>query len=386
MTLTQSVDTQSDTYDVSSLWSHSFPSADLVRAAGALFTPLPGWDGSEGPRRRIVIAPGVVQVSSFDPARAARTAERAVRAHRVKIVQDALAILADDVLPDSSTRANVTSWSPKSRARMTKVLAQLDYAPLFADPERVPAMATLTYPGDWFTVAPNSKACKKHVTELRKRYARAWGAPLIGVWKREFQSRGAPHYHIHMVPPRGEVNGESFRTWLSRTWAEVVAHPDPEERRRHQLAGTGLDYAEGMRASDPKRLAIYFAKHGAYGAKEYQNLAPVEWAETGSVGRFWGVWGLDKALTVVEVTADEAIAAARVMRRWARANSYVAPRRVWRSKHVIDPDTHEVLSAKWHKRTSRTRVTRMPGQLGFICVNDGPVFASQLARYIDQLR
>ena len=101
-------------------------------------------------------------------------------------------------------------------------------------------------------------------------------------------------------------------------WAAVVAHPDPEERRRHELAGTGTDYAAGLRSRDPRRIAVYFSKHGLYAAKGYQNEVPVEWRERGKgPGRFWGVWGLKRCAKGVEVTPQAATTAARVMRRWA---------------------------------------------------------------------
>ena len=35
----------------------------------------------------------------------------------------------------------------------------------------------------------------------------------------------------------------------------------PEQRARHLLAGTAIDILNGVRACDPKRLAIYFTKH-----------------------------------------------------------------------------------------------------------------------------
>ena len=35
-----------------------------------------------------------------------------------------------------------------------------------------------------------------------------------------------------------------FKSWLSLAWAEIVAHPDSEQRRRHRAAGTGVDYAD----------------------------------------------------------------------------------------------------------------------------------------------
>jgi len=96
---------------------------------------------------------------------------------------------------------------------------------------------TLTYPGDWLTVAPTSEAVAEHFAALCKRYARAWGEELIGPWKKEFQRRGAPHLHISTAPPMGfttitdpaaGVRREvDFKTWLSITWADIVNHPDP---------------------------------------------------------------------------------------------------------------------------------------------------------------
>lgn len=428
MTLTKSVDTQADTtatvvggdLDVSRLWSHAFPSPDLVEAAAGLLTPLAAWDGSEGPRYRLVFGPGMVQVSRVDPARAERSADRAreaawktavIRSRDLwldqqieRATEDAEAATAlavgglvpwryaeqanDDVdwlenraahLEDEKPTgpAVITSWSRKSRARMVRTLAELDYAPLF-DGGGTPAMVTLTYPGDWVPVAGSAKACKAHVDALKKRFQRHYGRPLVGVWKREFQRRGAPHYHLLMVPPRERIDGEGFREWLSRTWVEIVAHPDPAERARHLVAGTGIDYAEGMRARDPKRLAVYFSKHGAFAAKDYQNDAPAEWIAAGSVGRFWGFWGLDKATATVEVTPDEAIAAARTMRRWQRANGYRVQREVWRT------DTRT--GAQYRRKSGTWSGSRMRGHLGFVIVNDGAAFGSALARYLDQVR
>lgn len=393
------------------LFRPAFPSADLVAAAGAMLTAhrVPDRDGEqvEGPRTRITVAPGVLIVSRRDPVRADRTYERELAAHLREVEHQALQLLAAGPVCASAKcghlscdwiagrqvggPARIVSWSRKSRANMVKTLAMLDYAPLFSDPTQLPAMVTLTYPGDWEPVAGSARVTVEHVKTLRKRFARAWGRPMVGAWKREFQRRGAPHWHVLMVPPAGEVGGESFRTWLSRTWAEVVGHPDPEEQRRHRLAGTGVDYAEGMRATDPKRLAVYFSKHGAYGAKEYQNSAPDLWVDSGEgVGRFWGVWGLDKATATVEVSADAGIAAARVMRRHARANGYSTRREVWRSTAPSAAAAADGLTwgyeprRRYRRRRVTRRVRRMPGHAGFVTLNDAPAFVSQLARYLDR--
>ena len=157
-------------------------------------------------------------------------------------------------------------------------------------------MVTLTYPGDWLAVAPDGKTVKKHLKAFRKRWERAWGLPLLAVWKLEFQARGAPHVHLFTVVPDGRTEaGQVFREWLTASWAAVVAHPDPEERRRHQLAGTGTDYAAGLRSRDPRRIAVYFSKHGLYAAKGYQNEVPVEWRGAARALAGSGVSGVSSA-------------------------------------------------------------------------------------------
>ena len=243
-------------------------------------------------------------------------------------------------------------------------------------------MLTRTYPGGWLSVAPDAAASRRHLLMFRKRYARAWGRPLVCVWKREFQRRGAPHYHLLIVPPTGRTkDGETFREWVARTWVEVVGHPDPAVRADMlavALHSKTVDFNEGTRARDPKRLASYFAKHGVYAAKDYQNEPPAAWTAAGaSVGRFWGYWGLERTTVVVEVSDAEAKAAARTVRRWSRANGY----RVQRTVQRVDTRTGVIRS-----RRSGVWVSRMPGSLGFVLVNDGPGFVSRLAPYLDQVR
>ncbi len=63
-------------------------------------------------------------------------------------------------------------------------------------------MLTLTYPGDWLTVAPTAEAAIEHFWALCKRYARAWGEALIGPWKRSSRPAVPPLPPLH-TPPMG---------------------------------------------------------------------------------------------------------------------------------------------------------------------------------------
>ena len=382
---------------IESLWQPRFPSVDLVNQAADLLpgiSPVRG-ELTEGPRPFIRIGPGVIEVRSKDYVRADHAAERKLKRHQLEVDSLASYIEQYGVFPDDAKPVRcIASWSRKSRANMVRTLGLLDFTPMYADRIRIPAMVTLTYPGDWLTVAPTGRAVKRHLKMFRKRYERAWGEPLRGVWKLEFQHRGAPHIHMLMVPPHGQVNGQNFASWLSLTWAAVVAHPNPEEYARHLVAGTGLDYAEGLRASDPKRIAVYFTKHSTFVDKEYQHAIPEEWQTLGAgPGRFWGYWGLDRHAAVVEVDQENGVLAGRTLRRWAGAKGVT--REVSRPRvkggrvlpkyaEVIGLAGAQLIAArsKPKYRSVRTKARRMRRNRGFVMVNDGAAMASQLARYL----
>lgn len=139
-------------------------------------------------------------------------------------------------------------------------------------------MVTLTYPGDRESVAPNGASVKRHMVLWRKRFQREWGEPrdTSGSWSSG--AAGAPHIHLWMAPRHAVGRlGRPLREWLSHVWAKIAAHPDPEQRARHELAGTAVDIRNGLRTCDPKRLAIYFTKHSSpnqLGDKESSTSSP----------------------------------------------------------------------------------------------------------------
>jgi len=402
-----------------------------------------GSEIGEGPRWEIVVSPGRFQVRTRDYARVERTHERAVHRHRKEV--DIAARWAGDLPDPLPTRGTIIAWTRRSRARLV-ALSDLDYTKLYGRfrvcddcrhefddrlthcpscrstrstiedrSGRLPAILTLTYPGDWLTVAPTADAAMGHFQALCKRYARAWGEPLRGPWKKEFQGRGAVHFHISTTPPMGlttandPATGQAirvdFKRWLSIIWAEIVAHPDPEQRRRHLIAGTGVDYAQGVKLIDPRRMSIYFAKYGAAATgKEYQHRVPPEWltselvctdcgagydqaldecpdcgcpdadlVETGSAGRFWGYRGLSRVLAIRQVTPVVGIAAARTARRWYRAKGLTKKITVQRVDQATGRATYRPTTVR-RQLFTRSR--------GFICVNDGAMIAAQIARFV----
>ncbi|WP_055536907.1 rolling circle replication-associated protein [Streptomyces neyagawaensis] len=401
-----------------------------MSAAAGLFEKRPGWRGEEGPRPLFTIAPGVVSLSWPDVARAERTAERQQAADReaASALGRYWAEYVGDPADPEPSRV-ITEWSRKSRARMTRTLAELDFTPMLRIGLKLP-MTTLTYPGDWLAVAPTGKAVKRHMDQFRKRFERAWGFAFLGIWKLEFQRRGAPHIHLWGPEPEGTAgalrrmtqaryrpavgDGLEYRQWLSAVWTDVVfteveaqmaeaeektGRTDPrrdhiaEQRRRHLLAGTAVDFREGDRMRDPKRLAIYFTKHGSFSAKEYQHQVPVEWQEPGAgPGRFWGYWGLNKATAGVELEPVLAVWAGRILRRYARAQRVTRQVTVRRTAGGVPRAVDRVIGlagtayaepTKTRYRKVRRPVVRLANGRGFLCVNDGPGLAGSLARALD---
>lgn len=378
-----------------------------------MFAARAGWDGREGPRPVLVIAPGVVSMGWPDVARRERTAERAQETARKRAEELARYLVENEgeFPEDPEPTREVQVWSAKSRSRMTRTLAELDYEPLLRMGLKLP-MTTLTYPGEWLVVAPTGKAVKRQMETFFKRFARAWGFEWMGIWKLEFQRRGAPHIHLWGPQPEGTAgelrrltqtryrpavgDGLPYKHWLSVVWADIVDHPDPEQRWRHEKAGTAVDLREGERMTDPKRLAVYFSKHGSYGAKEYQNEVPIEWQEPGKgPGRFWGYRGLEKATAGVELAPADAVFAARTLRRLARSQGVTRQVTVSRTKgggqvrskyaDVIGLAGAQYLpTTKTRTRKVRRPVVRLASGAGFLCVNDGPAVAAGLARALER--
>lgn len=385
----------------------------MVVSAAAQFDRLPRWPGPSDPADRWVISvsPGVLSVGTHNPMFAERTEERQLARHLDEIDRQAAELTAEIVEflghpgvaagthpgPDSwspiaagtKPRGRIREWSRKSRANMCKVFGQLDYLPMLL--LGVLTAITLTYPADWLVVAPDGETVKRHLETFKERWRKEWGKPMA-LWKMEFQRRGAPHFHLltALMTRRLSSDGLTFRDWVGVNWAEVVNDsrevPAPEEFRKHLLAGTQVDQVAGMKCRDPRRAAIYFAKHGVYGSKEYQNHPPAEWADSRTVGRFWGVWGLEKAVEQVEVTPETARAAGRVLRGWSeRIVNYDGGG--WPSSMGLRTQVRTVRRVNTRTgavsyRRVRRRVRRLRSGRGWVSVNDGADFASELARFL----
>lgn len=395
----------------------SFPTAEEC-SAGASSVGSWNWSGREGAVPQLEVYPGLVRLTAPDLNRREKTANRHA---------DSPLIVSLDGDVNENEARQIRGWSRRSRARMVATMAELDLAPLLMQGDS-PAMVTLTYPGDWETVAGDGETVKKHLTSFFKRFERAWGTPWQGIWKLEFQRRGAAHFHLLMVPPKGQASatrwaehqaklaiaeqtggvrprwnstpgdGDEFRGWLSKAWADIVGHPDPVQRELHEKAGTAVDYAEGDRARDPKRAAVYFGKHGSFAAKDYQQDVPELWKESGkTVGRFWGYRGLKKVSGAATISFDQMLLLGRTLRKFGTRTKvydpetrthFVRPVLVssyrWRVAKTWTTPAGVTIVTKWRKRKTTVKARRMTGKnsAGFLLVNDGPQMARNLARVL----
>lgn len=366
-----------------------------------------GRDVVEGRSLRFILSPGVCGTRQIDTNKREKTRERQndsarryvamVNSFRENVDFETGELTEVDLdFLNSASKSEITEWSAKSRANMTKVLGSLDYT-TWDRSEGAFAMVTLTLPGRWQEVAPTGKDFKRLVRIFRRRWTRA-GLNWRCLWKLEFQRRGAPHMHLLMRVP-ALVRGEIFERWLSRTWADVVdaskevdaldkwGNPS-SEYTRHLNAGTGVDFS-GQDFSDPTRISMYFAGHSAKttDGKEYQHIVPEEWQGAGDgPGRFWGFSGLSKAVVEVELPEKDYKRVQRVMRRVAASRAWKIAVLRERGRWIREGlDLADFNAAR--VRRPKPRRSQFGGGGGFnggwVLMNDPIRFAFDLSRYLE---
>ena len=192
-------------------------------------------------------------------------------------------------------RGSVSSFSLASRRRLFRRAAACDW--LVLGPSNL--FVTLTYPVGF----PATAVAKSHLRRFRLAWFRRFGS-AVGMWKLEYQRRGAPHFHLALAC---SVPVVEVRSWVAATWYEIVASGD----LRHLAAGTECDLLSGSPAA-------YFAGYvGRYGSKEYQHVVPPD----DSPGRFWGVWGLPSDWSGWELSARAFFQIRRALASYGRSRS-----------------------------------------------------------------
>lgn len=198
-----------------------------------------------------------------------------VYSRSVKVKRETRKHLENQISPDrSGTQLLGFSKGSKSRLRFMAVNAA----------DHIKSQFCMTYADDF----PNDgRTCKGHLngflTVLRKRFD-----DLKYMWIGEFQTRGAPHFHLFSSLP---VTAENHKI-LSDAWHKIAGVSEEKHRRFHNHSKNFIAWDMGT--------GSYLVK---YLDKEHQKQIPEGFS---NFGRWWGNSRNLKALPVNVVSVDEA--------------------------------------------------------------------------------
>lgn len=209
-------------------------------------------------------------------------------------------------------RGVVSGLSAGSARRLRVRLAEVDWSACDS------AFVTLTYHEEW---GPTWQDWKEDYRRFYKRLGRAWGGVVRGgIWRLEFQRRGAPHYHL-IVFFRYNISEHTlirFRQWVARTWSDLVTASDDTAARRW-----GTDVRRVYNVSGHSRIALmsYMAKYMCKAGRGVDRST----GEIMETGRTWGIWGdiPERVLLEKELTYDELCVLMRRVRRLRSDSRYL---------------------------------------------------------------
>lgn len=189
-------------------------------------------------------------------------------------------------------RGKIGYFSRGSRRRMLGMIAEI------RDNFEGALFVTLTYPSEYPT---DPRIFKRHLDNFLKRIARYF-EDTRGIWRLEFQRRGAPHYHLLLWGINENLTW--IRRYIAKVWYEVVHSGDG----KHARAGTNVQRIESR-----KHAGRYVSK---YAAKEQDTPMIPATGEVIAPGRYWGYWGqLDRHMGMRVTLADnEAIELRRILK------------------------------------------------------------------------
>ncbi len=158
-------------------------------------------------------------------------------------------------------------------------------------------VVTLTYPAEF--PAPDDHAVYKAHLHTFQIYLRRKWPQCSGIWKLEFQSRGAAHYHL-MLYGLHVVEIEAVRAWVREAWYRIAHNGDKHLGK----AGTQVDPIKSVGGA-----VSYLVK---YLSKEDQTM-PGNFG-----GRYWGLHNKPCLPIVEPVTVEPDEKRALLVRRIAR--------------------------------------------------------------------
>jgi hypothetical protein len=162
-------------------------------------------------------------------------------------------------------RGKVNGLSPRASRRLRWAI---ENTPLLTAPGAL--FVCLTYPSEW---PKDGRKVKRDLDAFGKRCRREG---ICFAWALEYQTRGAPHFHLLARFPEGwEI--VRVQKWVALNWFEVVGSGD----EKHLHAGTSAEFVNNSEA------AGWYISH--YLGKEYQKTVP---EGVTLPGRMWGMIGI----------------------------------------------------------------------------------------------
>lgn len=193
---------------------------------------------------------------------------------------------------NTKPRGKIKEWSAASRGRLKRFLGTLRREELAHA-----LVVTLTYPAE-FPAPEDHAVYKGHLHTFQIYLRRKWPS-CSGIWKLEFQSRGAAHYHLMLYGLHG-VELEAVRTWVRETWYRIAHNGD----KHLGCAGTQVDQIKSVGGA-----VSYLVK---YLSKEDQTM-PGNFS-----GRYWGLLNKPALPAVEPLTMEPDEKRANQARRIAR--------------------------------------------------------------------
>lgn len=215
-----------------------------------------------------------------------------------------------------ATRGSISAFSRKSRKRLLEMCARLDLAQIVR--EKPVIFITLTYAAQF----PSTEVSKQHLRAFLERIRR-FAPDASGIWRLEYQERGAPHYHLILF----NLPFLSKRE-LTAMWGEIVGLEWWDTSRL--LPRPPMTRIESIK--QPRKamayVSKYVAKHEDSSSDSGFNDVPYLHA-----GRWWGIFNKEKLqfAELVEIVIDAPISSMeqvlfqfkRLMaKKWRRANKF----------------------------------------------------------------
>jgi hypothetical protein len=197
--------------------------------------------------------------------------------------------------PKNPPRGVVKGISNKSRGRLIKLLAKVNR------PD-APVFITLTYREYTDNFEEWKADLNRFVCSFRYHFP-----TLAGIWRLEFQERGAPHYHLLLwLGERSTVGG--VEDTARNCWLNAIG----QHSRANQEHGITVEHV-----ADFRECAFYIS---LYAAKDAQDRKDIQ------TGREWGCWGKERLNLLPIETLNLCANGLRLFRRITR-RAYVARQR-----------------------------------------------------------